>query len=176
MKTEEFGAWTAFQSVMRTVWGWCVTGWAWTRTSGRFLKRVFWPDADKISGHWLAKMVTFGCLGAVLAGLTTWWLALIILLVFVGIVHGSPYLAEDKEDKNEAYITALRQLKSVDLQVLVDSKQKLMSQMVGTLYPSVIADEIRLIQDVIREKQEGQPRIDTREAIEASIRDRTEGE
>ena len=173
VKTEEFGAWSATKAALGTVWGWCVTLAGWARTAGRFAQKVFWPDAEKISGHWIAKMVTFGCIGAVLAGLTTWWVALIILVAFVLIVHGSPYLAEDKDDKRETYAAALRQLSRGDLQALIDSKNKLMSQMVGTLYPSMLADEIRLIEDIMREKK---PKIDTTEAVESHIRDRTEGE
>lgn len=146
-----------------------------SKAASKFLKRIFWPDADKISGHWLAKMITFGCLGAVLAGLTAWWAALLILLVGAGIIHGSPYLEEDKQGKRSAYHEALRQLTISDLQVLVVSKRKLMAQLVGTLYPNILGDEIRMIEDVIREK-DTRPKIDTDEAVERNIRDHTEGE
>jgi len=153
MKTKEFGAWGAFRHAMQTAWGWTCTAWNVIRMVGLFIQRIFWPDHEKYSGHWLAKMVTFGCLGAILSGLTAWWLALLVLLVFIVIVHGSPYLAEDKENEKDSYIKALRQFQIYELEALADSKRKLMSQMVGQLYPSILSDEIRMIESVILEKK-----------------------
>lgn len=51
-------------------------------------------------------------------------------------------------------LTALRLMDTAGIQKVIDEKKNLLDMMVGTLYPSILAEEIAQIQEIYMEKVE----------------------